>query len=80
MTVYFENVGRCKASWSANMRTLSYRSLLAQVRPHLKSHNVSFQFNENGTAGAILVGGWRPVGSFRVEDGALITLELFGAS
>jgi hypothetical protein len=70
-TVHFEGVGRDKRSWTATMRELSFKSLVASVRKHraLMSSDISFWVNEAETEGQVFVGFGRQVGTFRVEGG-----------
>jgi hypothetical protein len=71
MVIRFLNVGRDKKSWTAEVSTLSDRTLLKEIRKHsaLKSAGIDFDWNETGTGGSIYVGGLRNVGSFSVEGG-----------
>jgi len=69
VTVHFENVGRDKRSWSATISHVSHEVLARQVRPHLMSCTIEFMIDEDGSGGDVIVGGWRPVGRFRIEGG-----------
>ena len=69
MKVYFENVGRNKATWQAEVKgELTYEWLYNQVKPYLASRGIDFFLDEVGK-GEILVGGIRTVGTFRIEEG-----------
>lgn len=78
MNVVFEGVGRGKLTWTAELASLSERALVREIQKKgaLKSRGVDVEFNDDGTAGIILVGGFRCVGTFRVIDGAKVTVEL----
>lgn len=78
MKVTFENVGRGRQTWTADLPSLSWRSLEREVRRKkaLASRGVEFEFNADGTAGIILVGGFRPVGTFRAVGGVNLTIEV----
>ena len=78
MKVTFENVGRHKMTWTADLPSLSWRSLEREVRAKrgaLKSRSVDFEFNADGTAGVIYVGDFRPVGTFRALNGYAVQLK-----
>lgn len=83
MKVVFENVGRGRLTWTADLPSLSWRSLEREVRKKrgaLRSRSVDFEFNADGTAGIIYVGdGYRPVGTFRAANAAVVAVQLKGA-
>lgn len=70
MTVHFENVGRRKMTWSAEVSSLSDDSLIRAIEDKraLMSEGIEFDWKD-GTQGRIVVGGFRTVGTFRVEGG-----------
>lgn len=76
MVIHFENVGRDKKCWTAEVTSLSDRILVAQIRAHraLFSHEIEFLWYDDGKAGKIFVGGVRCVGSFQVEGGLKVTI------
>ena len=79
MKVTFENVGRHKMTWTADLPSLSWRSLEREVRAKrgaLRSRSVEFEFNAEGTAGVIYVGDFRPVGTFRAVNAAALVVKL----
>jgi len=79
MKVEFENVGRNKMTWTADLPSLSWRSLEREVRAKrgaLRSRSVEFEFNAEGTAGVIYVGDFRPVGTFRAINAAAVVVKL----
>jgi len=80
MKVTFENVGRNKMTWTADLPSLSWRSLEREVRAKrgaLRSRLVSFEFNADGMAGIIYVGDmYRPVGTFRAVNAAAVVVKL----
>lgn len=68
MKVYFENVGRSKATWQAEVKgELTCEWLYKQVKPYLASRGIDFFLDEVGK-GEIVVGGFRTVGTFRIEE------------
>ena len=79
MKVEFENVGRDKMTWTADLPSLSWRSLEREVRRKrgaLRSRSIEFEFNAEGTAGVIYVGDFRPVGTFRAVNAAAVAVKL----
>ena len=81
MKVIFENVGRGRLTWTADLPSLSRRSLEREVRKKrgaLRSRSVDFEFNADGTAGIIYVGDFRAVGTFRAENAAVVAVQLRG--
>lgn len=79
MKVVFENVGRGRLTWTADLPSLSWRSLEREVhkKKALRSRGVEFEFNADGTAGVIYVGFGRAVGTFRAENAAAVTTLRF---
>lgn len=70
--VDFVNVGRDKKSWRATLASLSDRAMFNEVckrKKALGSPALDFVWHESGEQGVILAG-MRPVGEFRVENGA----------
>lgn len=69
--VDFVNVGRDKKSWRATLASLSDRAMFNEVskKKVLMSKILDFVWHESGEQGVILAG-MRPVGEFRVENGA----------
>lgn len=69
MKVFFENVGRDKRNWSAECKKdLDYDWLYSQVKSKLLSSDIDFYLDRNDDhKGIIVVGGFREVGSFRIE-------------
>jgi hypothetical protein len=78
MKVAFEGVGRGKLSWTADLASLSEAALVRELRRKkaLASRGVDFEFNDDGTAAFILVGGFRRVGFVRLIDSAKVTVTL----
>lgn len=72
MTVQFENVGRNKKSWTADIEEINGDLLMRQIRKHgaLGSRDVSFLWDDDTNEGVVVVGGFRQVGTFRVVGGA----------
>lgn len=65
----FENVGRRKRSWDVPRETMpSIPWIIGEIKQSkvLMSDSVDLQFNADGTSGAILVGGFRLVGNFKL--------------
>jgi hypothetical protein len=77
-TVVFGSVGRRKLTWTAELPSLSERSMLREIRQKgaLASDGVDFRWGSDGTDGLIVVGGFRVVGTFRVIDAAKVTVQL----
>ena len=72
ITVHFKDVGRDKRSWSKEFRGELSESMIAKEaksRGGLMSSGVDAELNDTGSAGTILVGGWRVVGQFTIEKG-----------
>lgn len=78
MTVYFENVGRFKQSWSVDLESLSDYRLVESVRERgrLMSSQIDVVYDEDGRGGSVVVGGWRCVGRFRIEGGVAMRVRL----
>ncbi len=68
MIVTFENVGRNNMSWKAHTETVSEAFLLSQIRKSKSLMSREIDVIVDGNSGTILVGGYRPVGTFRIED------------
>lgn len=71
MTVQFNNVGRDKVSWSAQVKEVTEPALLREVKKKgvLMSRGVDVDFDASGLSGCIVVGGFRVVGHFIVVEG-----------
>ncbi len=69
--VDFINVGHSKKSWRATLASLSDRAMYNAIKSKdvLASKSLDFVWHESGEQGVILAG-MRPVGEFRVENGA----------
>lgn len=70
MTVIIENVGRSKATWSIETwgePRVAAEAILKAVKAKrvLASQDIDVTWHEGGESGEILVGGWRPVGTWR---------------
>ena len=69
--VCFENLGCNEATFEKTVSgKVDYGTLYGLVRPHLSSDNIEFlifsQDENTGIKGRVIVGGFRPVGSFSV--------------
>jgi predicted nuclease of restriction endonuclease-like RecB superfamily len=66
MIVTFENVGRGKKTWQADIRELSYAELKKAVKKAgaIISRYPEFEVNDNERTGAIVCG-FRTCGTFR---------------
>lgn len=69
-TVHFKHVGRDKKSWSKQFGIISELAIAKEAKRTggLMSGQVDAELSDNGSAGTILVGGWRPVGTFTIGD------------
>lgn len=68
MEVKFINVGRSKTSWTAkinNISELTYDWLYKQVKKHLMSTSIDFQFDDISNTGCVYAG-VRNVGKFEL--------------
>jgi len=75
--IAFVGVGRGKHSWVAEINTNNHpdvvgHDLYLQVRKHggLMSREVEVEYDEETFAGRVLVGGYRPVGTFGPMEAA----------
>lgn len=68
VTVEFNEVGRDKKSWTDTLPHLSASTLSKSVKRNraLMSRDIEFEFDQGEMSGSIIVGGMRPVGSWRV--------------
>lgn len=70
--VHFSAVGRGKKSWTASLKEMPSESTLENlVRKSgaLGSNDIECVFDDETLEyGTVIVGGFRPVGSFKVED------------
>lgn len=75
MTVKFENVGRDKKTWSADVSSLSDAELIRSIRKQgaLASRDIAFEWSEEGTSAQIYVGGFRCVGSISIDAAIKLT-------
>ena len=73
MIVHFLEVGRDKKSWSKDFGDSAHESAIAREAKsgaRLMSSDVDVEINDGYSAGAVIVGGWRTVGTFTIERGA----------
>lgn len=73
MIVHFSEVGRDKKSWSKDFGPTASESAIAREAKsgaRLMSSDVDVEINDDYSAGAVIVGGWREVGTFTIERGA----------
>lgn len=70
MKVHFENVGRNKLSWTAEMGKLTHASLMRQINSKraLASRDVEFSVNDNDENQYSIYAGFHNVGTVRVEQ------------
>lgn len=75
MTIQFENVGQHKLCWSEDLDGSEQAILRAlKKKSALISRGIDVVWDENGSGGAIFVGGFRCVGKFKVEKQGEIAL------
>jgi hypothetical protein len=75
-TIRFHDVGRDKAAWAvacahtrANVEGVERTALLAVKRKGvLISRGIDVVYDSEANEGAVIVGGWRMVGRFTLED------------
>jgi len=69
MKVHFNNVGRNKRSWTSEFSKLTTDQLAEEARNKggLMSSEVDVELNDTASAGVVLVGGWRSVGTLTIE-------------
>ena len=67
--IHFSNVGRDKSSWTAEIKNPSESALAKEAKRggRLMSRDVDVELNDDCSAGVVIVGGWRTVGSFTIE-------------
>lgn len=69
MKIQFTNVGHTSACFTVDMKVLSRNSLLREVKPHVKSKIIQFDYDEDKNEGKIYVGILgRPAGEFKAID------------
>jgi hypothetical protein len=70
ITVNFIEVGRDKKSWSRQFGILSELAIAKEAKRNggIMSSQVDAELSDNGSTGTILVGGWRPVGTFTITQ------------
>lgn len=66
--VQFTDVGRDKKTWESEIDDISHSSLLKQIRLHavVMSRDVEFTLNESEDGGAVVVGGVRTIGHYKI--------------
>jgi len=72
MIVHFSNVGRDKKSWSKDFGKSATDTTIAKEAKRgasLMSSDVDVEMNDDHSAGAVIVGGWREVGTFTIQKG-----------
>lgn len=69
MKVHFNNVGRNKRSWTSEFSKVTTDQLAEEARNKggLMSSEVDVELNDTASAGVVLVGGWREVGTLTIE-------------
>lgn len=68
MKVHFSNVGRDKKSFTAEIDELCHDKMLKIIRKYVLSRDVEFHTKPpDHNTGTIVVGGFREVGTFRLE-------------
>lgn len=72
ITIKFENVGRDKKSWEKNFKEVDEFQIAMEAKrgAGLMSGIVHAEINDMGSAGVILVGGFRTVGTFSIITNA----------
>lgn len=72
ITIKFENVGREKKSWEKKFKEVDESQIAREAKrgAGLMSSGVDAEINDMGSAGVILVGGWRTVGTFSIITNA----------
>lgn len=63
----FNDVGRDKATFSAEVERLEHRDLRTAIGKRLASRDVDFEIDEELRVGSVFVGGCRKVGEFMYE-------------
>jgi len=70
MKVSFKEIGRDKKSWEKEFGSTVTESAIAKEAKRggsLMSSGVDAEIDDSGHTGTILVGGWRPVGTFTIS-------------
>lgn len=72
MKITFENCGRGQETWTADLSEVEFRPMLMALRKKpgapVMSSDIDFLFDTDSTVnGSVLVGGFRPIGRFRIE-------------
>jgi hypothetical protein len=67
--IHFSKVGRDKKSWTAEIKNPSNSAIAKEAKRGgwLMSREVDVEMNDDCSAGVVIVGGWRKVGSFTIE-------------
>lgn len=72
MIINFKDVGRDKRSWTKAVdgRTITPELVAKEAKRGggLMSREIDAEFNDEGTAGVIYVGEFRPVGTFTISQ------------
>jgi hypothetical protein len=68
ITIKFQEVGRDKKSWDKQFKQVDEEQISREAKrgAGLMSSGVDAEINDMGSAGIILVGGWRQVGTFLI--------------
>lgn len=72
ITIKFQEVGRDKRSWEKSFKEVNEDQIAKEAKrgAGLMSSDVDAEINDIGSAGVILVGGWRAVGTFFIVTNA----------
>lgn len=76
-TIEFTNVGRNKKTWTKTWaRSIDDEDIAREAKANgcLMSSDVDALWNEDETTGAIVVGGFRAVGEFKLIKAAVATI------
>jgi len=70
ITIHYKEVGRDKKSWSKQFTRVSELAIATEAKStaRLMSSQVDAELDDGGLTGAIIVGGWRQVGTFTIEQ------------
>jgi hypothetical protein len=69
MKIHFKQVGRNKRNWTVENKNPSESWLAKEAKRggSLMSSDVDVEMNDDGSAGVVIVGGFREVGQFVLE-------------
>lgn len=69
MKIHFKEVGRDKRSWTAEHKSPSDVWIAKEAKrgAGLMSRDIDVEMNECLSAGVVIVGGWRQVGTFTID-------------